>query len=82
MTATGTGTWLERARGMGDAIAKYRDEAERARRMPAALHNAMLGAGLFGMTLSKTYGGSQASVVDCIRASRRLRGMTGLRAGT
>src|SRR2546429_292079 len=48
-------TWLERARALGPAIAQCRDEAERERRMPRELHDAMLGAGLFGMTLSKTY---------------------------
>ena len=64
---TSNETWLERARALGDVIAAHRDEAERERRMPRVLHDAMREAGLFGMTLSKTYGGSQASMVDCVR---------------
>lgn len=40
--------------------------------MPRALHDAMLRAGLFGMTLSKTYGGSQASMVDCFHVIEEI----------
>jgi alkylation response protein AidB-like acyl-CoA dehydrogenase len=73
-------SWLQRAQALGDVIASHRDEAERERRMPAALHDAMLEAGLFGMTLSKTYGGSQASMEDCIRVIEEISrhdGVTG-----
>jgi alkylation response protein AidB-like acyl-CoA dehydrogenase len=57
---------LARAQALGPLIAAHRDESERERHMHRVVHDAMLEAGLFGMTLSKTYGGSQASLVDCV----------------
>ena len=67
-----SGIWLQRARALGPLIAEYRDESERERRLPRPVHDAMRDAGLFGMTLSKTYGGSQARLEDCIRVIEEI----------
>lgn len=72
MSLVRTDSWLARAQALGPLIAELRDEGERERRMAPQLHDAMLESGLFGMTLSKTYGGSQAPIEDCLRVIEEI----------
>ncbi|MEV7023722.1 acyl-CoA dehydrogenase family protein [Kitasatospora sp. NPDC093558] len=57
-----TREWLEKIAGITPVIEKFRDEAERERRMPVPVFEALSAAGIHRMVVSKEFGGSQVAL--------------------
>jgi alkylation response protein AidB-like acyl-CoA dehydrogenase len=64
--------WLEKARALQPIVEKYRDEAERERHLSAPVFEAMRDAGLFGMLVSKDFGGANTSLEDAVRVIEEI----------
>jgi indole-3-acetate monooxygenase len=63
---------LEAARTLVAEVRSRADEFESARRLPADLARKFAEAGLFRITIPKTYGGSELHPVDCVRIIEEL----------
>jgi alkylation response protein AidB-like acyl-CoA dehydrogenase len=67
-----TDVWLDKARGLAPVVEKHRDEAEQQRHLSTPVADAMRDAGLYGMLVSKAFGGSQASLESAVRVVEEL----------
>jgi alkylation response protein AidB-like acyl-CoA dehydrogenase len=58
---------IERARGLGPLLREYAEAAERERRLPRAVHEALAGAGLYRMFLPRSLGGLELDPLTVAR---------------
>src|SRR5438045_2544037 len=75
--------WLERARSLRPIIEKFRDEAERQRRLPAPLFEAMRETGLYSIVVPIELGGAGvplATYIEVIEEISRQDGSVGWNA--
>ncbi|MFB6891936.1 acyl-CoA dehydrogenase family protein [Kitasatospora sp. NPDC056327] len=54
--------WLEKVAGITPVIEKFRDEAERERRMPVPVFEALAAAGIHRMVVSEEFGGARVEL--------------------
>jgi alkylation response protein AidB-like acyl-CoA dehydrogenase len=70
---------LDRARGLAELIAAHADEAERQRRLPPSVVDALTGAGLMRLCVPRAYGGPEAdpaTLVEVVEELARTDGAT------
>jgi indole-3-acetate monooxygenase len=67
-----TSALLETAAGLQPLIRTYQDETERERRIPAAVVDALRGAGLYRMIVPRQLGGLQVDLLTFLRAAELI----------
>ena len=69
---TRSGSAIEAVQRLRPIIEHYRDEAERERRMPAAVVSAMKDEGLFKLWLPREFGGQEIDMPSYLEVIREL----------
>src|SRR5918912_919567 len=70
-------TWVARVRDLAPVIERYRDEAERQRRLPRPLFEALRDAGFFGLWVPRTLGGAEVDIETSVRSVEELSRLDG-----
>ena len=70
-------TWVARVRGLAPVVERYRDEAERQRRLPRPLFEALRDAGFFGLWVPRNLGGAEVDIETSVRSVEELSRLDG-----
>ena len=76
-SAAGVDEWVARVRELAPLVEQHRDEAERQRRLPPPLFQALRDAGLFGLWVPRSLGGAEVPVETSVRIVEELSRLDG-----
>ena len=71
-TSVDTRAWVEKAKQLAPLVEQYRDEAERERRLPQPLFEAVRDAGFMQMLMPRALGGDQADLSVALQVYEEL----------
>jgi alkylation response protein AidB-like acyl-CoA dehydrogenase len=66
VAAPGANVWLDKARALAPLVVNYSDEAERERRLPLPVLQAIRDAGFLTMMLPRSLGGQELAIATCL----------------